>query len=189
VYQEGISLINTVFILLKYGVYAKVASTVGRCTGLYLSNVHIDARTSGCECIHLENWEGIFISGSYLTIETGNAAFLGQQVVSCQIIGCKFNISGTYGVALTNPSPSVNDCSGRAIGCIAVQVLGCTFEGYPSGSTVYLDSLCMSCTVQNNSHVTRDDSCLATYGRVDMTVLTLGSNDTTAGTRGNVVQV
>jgi len=187
VYQEGISVSNSVFVDALYGVYCRVASNVLRCTGLYLDNVHVDARGGNCECVHLENWEGVFVNNSYLTIgadgSIGNACILGQQIAGAQIIGSKFNLNGNYGVALTNPSPGINDCNGNAIGCIGVQILGCSFEGAPT-ATVLLDTLCMSCTVLNNSHYYR----CASPNTVQMTVVAFGANDLTGGTRNNTVQ-
>jgi hypothetical protein len=186
-YQEGLSINNSVFINVFYGVYANVSSSAFRCTGLYLDNVHIDARGTNCECVHLENWEGIFVNNCYLTIgeggTTGNACILGQQIAGTQILGSKFNINGNYGIALTNSSPSVNDCNGNPIGCMAIQILGCSFEGAPS-ATVLLDTLCMSCTVLNNSHYYR----CASPNTVQMTVVAFGANDLTGGTRNNTVQ-
>ena len=157
VYQEGLSISNTVFVNVFYGVYAKVAYNALRSTGLYFDNVHIDSRGSNSEAVHLENWEAAFVNNCYFTIgeggPAGNACIVGQQVAGVQILGSKFNINGNFGIALTNPSISINDCNGNPIGCIGVQVLGCSFEGAPSQSTVYLDTLDRKSTRLNSSHV------------------------------------
>lgn len=197
VYTEGISISNTVIVNVLYGAYCKVAYNVLRCTGFYLSNVHIDARNTNCECVHLENWEGVFITGSYLTIGAeisagvappGNTAILLQQAAGVQITGSKFNLNGNYGVALLNPSSTILDCNGNSIGCIGVQIIGCAFEGAPT-ATVLLGTLCMSCTVQNNSHYYRClSSSPAGVNQAQMTVVAFGANDLTGGTRNNIVQ-
>ena len=187
VYQEGVMVCNTYIITALYGIYLKQTYNSIRTSYLTLSGVHVDARGSNCECVHLENVEGIFITACYLTVgaETaaGNAAIVGEQIAGAQIIGCKFNLNANYGIALTNPATAYNDCNGNSIGCIGVQVIGNSFEGAPT-YTVWLQSLCMSCIVQNNSHYYR----CASPNTVQMTVVAFGALDSTGGTRGNIVQ-
>jgi len=186
-YNEGIAITNTVMVDVKYGVYVAVASDQFRMTGVYLNSVHIDARGLNAEAVHLDNVEGVFISGCYLTIGAdaadGVACIHARQVAGMQIIGSKFNIYGTNGVCLANPAPSVNDIDSNPIGCIGVIIIGNAFEGAPT-ATVKLENLCMSCIVQNNTHYYRHDP----PNRVKMIELTLSSSDDTGGTRGNVVQ-
>jgi hypothetical protein len=156
IYQEGIAIVNTLMIGVRYGVFVTSNHGSGlRSTNIMITGTHIDARGNPNRALWFNNVSEIFISSSLILGSTSNPdgwasdfICVFKRVFEMCISGSQIYGAHTSGGAAVLFDSAVISPFGT-LGCKACSIVGSTFRGADVDVRITAD--CNTIIIQHNT--------------------------------------
>jgi hypothetical protein len=152
VYQEGITVVNSLFIAVKWGFYSKTNATDGlRSTNHLLTGTHIDVRNGG-RALWFENVSEVFVADCLFNNGgggTSNELVYFLRVFEAGITNTQIYGPANIGIYLGGLSGSGYTPAQGILYSIGVTILGCNFRG--QATEIYADTYSRNIVARSNT--------------------------------------